>query len=274
MTVITSPTFEQYIKTIFGSQETACALYAVVQTDQIVHCEAEFKPLSNGESINPFLDNGVIKVGGRLVHGCSRSDDQRYLLLVSQRRKLVTLATHDAHKRTFHGGPTVIVAEMRRQFWVTQAMKNASACVKKCVTCFRFNSRPTQQHMGDLPFSRIEVAERAFSSLGLDFAGPLTFKNGNGCVKGYVAVFVCFASRAVHNVGCDGGSSETTHCKTRHSQLKCVRQCNKLRWCKAWRQRVGKSDSHKHTAALNGSSFLLTRPTSADYGKQRRSQWR
>ena len=52
--------------------------------------------------------------------------------------------------------------------------------------------------MGDLPLSRIGVPERAFSCVGLDFAGPLTFKNGTEYVKGYVAVFICFASKAVH----------------------------------------------------------------------------
>ena len=117
------------------------------------------------------------------------TDDQRFPLLVSHRSKLATLAINDAHKRTLHGGPTATVAEMRRQIWVTQAMKKASACIKKCVTCFRFNSGPTQQLMGDLPSSRIEVPERAFSCVGLDFAGPLTFKNGTECVKDYVAVF-------------------------------------------------------------------------------------
>ena len=185
----------------------ALALYAVVKADQMVHFEAEFKALSNGDSINPkssiaplypFMDNGVIMVGGRLAHGYSMTDDQRFPLLVSHRSKLGTLAINDAHKRTLHGGPTATVAELRRQIWVTQSMKKASACIKKCVTCFRFNSRPTQQLMGDLPSSRIEAPERAFSCVGLDFAGPLTFKSRNDSFKGYVAVFVCFASKAVH----------------------------------------------------------------------------
>ena len=144
------------------------------------------------------MDNGVIRVGGRLAHGYSMTDDQRFPLLVSHRSKLGTLAINDAHKRTLHGGPTATVAEMRRQIWVTQAMKKASACIKKCVTCFRFNSRPTQQLMGDLPSSRIEAPDCAFSCVGLDFAGPLTFKSGNDSYKGYVAVVVCFASKAVH----------------------------------------------------------------------------
>ena len=199
--------FKKDLKTIFGREEMALALYAVVKADQMVHFEAEFKALSNGESINrkssiaplyPFMDNGIIRVGGRLAHGYSMTDDQRFPLLVSNRSKLATLAINDAHKRTLHGGPTATVAERRRQIWVTQAMKKASACIKKCVTCFRFNSGPTQQLMGDLPLSRIEAPERAFSCVGLDFAGPLTFKNGTECVKGYVAVFICFASKAVH----------------------------------------------------------------------------
>ena len=199
--------FKKDLKTIFGREEMALALYAVVKADQMVHFEAEFKALSNGESINPkssiaplypFMDNGIIRVGGRLAHGYSMTDDQRFPFLVSHRSKLATLAINDAHKRTLHGGPTATVAEMRRQIWVTQAMKKATACIKKCVTCFRFNSGPTQQLMGDLPSSRIEVPERAFSCVGLDFAGPLTFKNGTQCVKGYVAVFICFASKAVH----------------------------------------------------------------------------
>ena len=126
------------------------------------------------------------------------TDDQRFLLLVSHQSKLATLAINDAHKRTFNGGPTVTEAEMRHQIWVTQAMKKASVCIKKCVTCFRFNSGPTQQLMGDLTSSPIEVPERAFSCVGLDFAGPLTFKKGTEYVKGYVAVFIYFASNAVH----------------------------------------------------------------------------
>ena len=229
--------FKKDLKTIFGREEMTLALHAVVKADQVVHFEAEFKALSNGESINPkssiaplypFMDTDIIRVGGRLAHGYSMTDDQRFPLLVSHRSKLATLAINDAHKRTLHGGPAATVAEMRRQIWVTQAMKKASACIKKCVTCFRFNSGPTQQLMGDLPSSRIEVPERAFSWVGLDFAGPLTFKNGTFCFKGSSS-----RGSIIIDVRCDGGSPKTIHCKTRHPQSNCVRQRNQLRGCKA-----------------------------------------
>ena len=97
----------------------ALALHAVVKADQMVHFEAEYRALANGESINPknsiaplypFMDNGVIRVGGRLAHGYSMTDNQRFPLLMSHRSKLATLAINDAHKRTLHGGSTVTVA--------------------------------------------------------------------------------------------------------------------------------------------------------------------
>ena len=132
------------------------------------------------------------------THRYSMNDDQRYPLLVSHRNKLATLAINDDHKGTLHGGPTATVADMTRRFWVTQAIKKASACIKKRVTCFRSNSGPAQQLLGDLPSSRIDAPDRAFSCVGLDSAGPLTFKNGTECVNGYVVVFIfCFKGSSI-----------------------------------------------------------------------------
>ena len=126
------------------------------------------------------------------------TDDQRFPITGVTPKQTGRNCHQRAHKRTLHFGPTVTVTEIKRQIWVTQAMMEASECIKKCVTRFRFNSGPTQQLMGDLLSSRIKIPERAFSCVGLDFAGPLTFKNGTECVKSYVAVLLCFASKAVH----------------------------------------------------------------------------
>ena len=102
--------FKKVLKAIFGRGEMALALHAVVTADQMVHFEAGYRALSNSESINPkspiaplysFMDNGVIKVGGRLAHGYPMTADQRFPLLVSHRSKLATLAINDVHKRTF-----------------------------------------------------------------------------------------------------------------------------------------------------------------------------
>ena len=84
-------------------------------------------PMNSIAALYPFRDNGVIRIGGRLAHGYSMTDDQRFLLLVSHRSKLATHAMSDAHKQTLHGGLTATVAEMRRRMWVTQARRRQSA---------------------------------------------------------------------------------------------------------------------------------------------------
>ena len=219
------------------------------------------------------MDNGIIRVGGRLAHGYSMTDDQRFPLLVSERSKLATLAINDVHMRTLHGGPTATVAEKRRQTWVFQVMKKASACIKKCVTCFRFNSGPTQQLMGDLPSSSIEAPERVFSCVGLEFAGPFTFKNGTECVKGYRAVLICFASKAVH---LEAVSSLTSDAMVAALRQFIARRGIPVKLCPtmqptSWVQGVTSTSwrkwsrqGHNHTTALNGSSFLLAHPISAE----------
>jgi len=51
--------------------------------------------------------------------------------------------------------------------------------------------------MGDLPKERISPST-PFTHTGLDFAGPLTAKVKGGTEKVYLAIFVCFSTKAVH----------------------------------------------------------------------------
>ena len=51
--------------------------------------------------------------------------------------------------------------------------------------------------MGDLPTARIEKPERAFTQVGIDFAGPFHVHDADS-PKAFAAVFICLASKAVH----------------------------------------------------------------------------
>ena len=55
--------------------------------------------------------------------------------------------------------------------------------------------------MGDLPSSRVTPC-KPFQTAGVDYAGPLKVRlskcRGNVTTKGYIAVFVCFVTHAVH----------------------------------------------------------------------------
>ncbi|XP_029168374.1 uncharacterized protein LOC114938560 [Nylanderia fulva] len=55
--------------------------------------------------------------------------------------------------------------------------------------------------MGNLPRDRV-TPTRSFLSTGLDYAGPISIrtskKRGHRSQKGYIAVFICFWSKAIH----------------------------------------------------------------------------
>ena len=52
--------------------------------------------------------------------------------------------------------------------------------------------------MADLPAERVTQA-RPFSQCGLDFAGPIMTKlPDSACQKRYIALFVCFITKAIH----------------------------------------------------------------------------
>ncbi|XP_043505313.1 uncharacterized protein LOC122526170 [Polistes fuscatus] len=55
--------------------------------------------------------------------------------------------------------------------------------------------------LGELPVDRV-VGSRAFANSGLDYAGRVQVRmskgRGNRSSKGYIALFVCFATRAIH----------------------------------------------------------------------------
>ena len=55
--------------------------------------------------------------------------------------------------------------------------------------------------MGELPSTRIQPS-RPFLTRSVDYAGPISLKLGPPCsktiTKGYIAIFVCFVTKAVH----------------------------------------------------------------------------
>jgi len=55
--------------------------------------------------------------------------------------------------------------------------------------------------MGELPSARVQPS-RPFLNTGVDYAGPISFRIGKArskiIIKGYIATFVYFATKAIH----------------------------------------------------------------------------
>ncbi|XP_043466366.1 uncharacterized protein LOC122501154 [Leptopilina heterotoma] len=152
-------------------------------------------------NLNPFLDEeGVLRVGGRLTHS-SLAFSKKHPPILPKDSPLAPLYVDLAHKVSCHGGPKLTLSILRNLVWVIGASSLVRKLVRKCALCHRVKPRFPTQLMGDLPPPRIEPA-RPFTNSGLDYAGPFHLRTTKGrgfkSYKGYIVIFICFATKAIH----------------------------------------------------------------------------
>ncbi|GFW20943.1 integrase catalytic domain-containing protein [Trichonephila clavipes] len=131
-------------------------------------------PKSPLRSLHPFIDeHGLVRVGGRLQNSQLRFNSKHPIILPSQ-HSISELLIKEQHIAHLHAGPTLLAHVLRQSHWIL---------------------------MGDLPKHRVTL-ERPFFSCGIDYAGPVLIKcnkgRGTKSTKGYIALFVCLATKAVH----------------------------------------------------------------------------
>ncbi|XP_011858786.1 PREDICTED: uncharacterized protein LOC105556311, partial [Vollenhovia emeryi] len=161
-------------------------------------------PLAKAHAFNrltAYIDaQGVIRVGGRLAHA-ALAFDATHPVILPRHSQLSSLIIAHAHQRTLHGGTQLTLSHIRQQYWILGGRAPVKSHILRCVTCARQRGIRAHQLMGQLPLSRVTQA-RPFTHTGVDYAGPLTVKTWKGrgakTTKGWICVFVCFSTSAVH----------------------------------------------------------------------------
>ncbi|XP_072403251.1 uncharacterized protein [Diabrotica undecimpunctata] len=152
-------------------------------------------------NLNPFIDQeGLLRVGGRLTNS-DYSYDKKHPIIVSAHNPLTKLIFKSEHLKLMHAGPQLLLSSLRQSIWPVSGRNLAKLTVRQCVTCFRFNAKNTNPIMGNLLKTRFD-AGYPFKVCGVDYGGPFIIKNrygrGSKTSKCYMALFVCFAVKAVH----------------------------------------------------------------------------
>lgn len=103
------------------------------------------------------------------------------------------------HREQLHVGLNGLLAKVREQFYPVQAKRSIHRVLRNCVKCFRMKPKEVKQYMGDLPSTRVTVAQ-PFERTGVDYAGPFYLKQGRSKAptKAYVSVFICMCTKAIH----------------------------------------------------------------------------
>ncbi|XP_036345643.1 uncharacterized protein LOC118754877, partial [Rhagoletis pomonella] len=191
-------------------QELLHALHCIIWNLQIRHYSDDIKALRKGQqvcsnlkSLNPFLQitDGfmLMKVGGRLEMA-NILYTQKHPILLPGKDDFVRQYVQFVHRQNYHAGPKALVALIRLRFWIINARDLARRVVRSCVHCVRYRPKLEGQIMGQLPVERL-TPSRPFARCGVDFCGPVnTYLRLRGKVpyKSYIAIFVCFATKAVH----------------------------------------------------------------------------
>lgn len=176
---------------------------AVHYAKEIEAC-VENKPLPKNTKllgVRPFLDHeGVMRSGTRLEKA-NLTYDEKHPILLPPNDWYTMLWMKHSHKKTLHGGPQLMLQYLRNKYWIPNARRLAKTIISECIICYRQRKIPCEQLMGSLPRQRITPG-KPFETTGVDYCGPMTIKERKGrCkiqTKGYVAVFVCLKTRAVH----------------------------------------------------------------------------
>lgn len=162
-------------------------------------------PLSKNNTLSRldvFLDvNKILRVGGRLRNIQNFNFNKKHPILLCGKHRFTALLFRDEHKRLLHAGPQLLLSNLREKWWPLGGRNLARQTVRQCVTCARMKGTTLTPIMGNLPTARLHPGY-PFMYCGVDYAGPMLVLNkkgrGSSVTKGYICLFVCFVTRAVH----------------------------------------------------------------------------
>lgn len=161
----------------------------------------DFDSKSCIKSLDPFLDeNGILRVGGRLQQS-TLTENEKHPIILPAKHHFTTMLIRHTHIEQGHGGLAITLQRLRQRFWILNAKTTINSSIQRCVSCFRFRKKPLEQKMGNLPAYRLNQTI-PFTYTGVDYAGYFNIKSSvrknAPFTKGYVSLFICLTTRAIH----------------------------------------------------------------------------
>ncbi|XP_075157941.1 uncharacterized protein LOC142231207 [Haematobia irritans] len=189
-------------------EEENSALMCICISIQRECYSEEYEKLSRKENLragsklsqlSPFMDNNIIRVGGRLINSSLPYATVHPILLPNDHPFVDVLIAY-YHKLHMHAGIQTLTSLLRDQFWIVNSRDTIRRVIHQCIICYRCRPRIAEQIMGSLPKDRVEPTY-PFAITGVDYCGPFHITprlRGKNLIKVYVAVFICFSTKAIH----------------------------------------------------------------------------
>lgn len=177
--------------------QAECFQNEILRLTKGLHLEASNKLLS----LNLFIDKeGILRVGGRLQHS-NLIFNKKHQILMPNNHHVSSLIINKAHVSTLHGGHQLTINYIRDMYWIINVKEYVKRLIHQCITCTKHSRISHTQIMAELPAIRVTPAP-PFTRTGIDYAGPFQTRMSKGrgtkSYKGYMCIFVCLVTKAVH----------------------------------------------------------------------------
>lgn len=188
--------------------EIQIAFQTIIRQVQLEAFAKEIEGLENNaqckgnlNSLAPFMDNeGILRVGGRITNS-NLSYSVKHPILLPSKHIITRLIIREIHINNLHTSTQATLNIIRQNYWIVNGRSVIRKIIHNCIKCFKAKPMIANYIMGNLPKNRLEYT-RPFKIVGVDYCGPIFIKEkrhrNRNKVKVYIAIFVCFATKAVH----------------------------------------------------------------------------
>ena len=134
------------------------------------------KPVKGSSSLaklDPFLEDGVIRVDGRIRHYTFPYSLEHQIVLPNK-GTVTNLLIKNAHTQLGLAGLEHVLSFLRDKFWIISGNSALRRRLLNCVKCKKKCSSTCTQKMAQLPAERLTPNKPAFTWPGLDYFCPFT----------------------------------------------------------------------------------------------------
>ena len=149
------------------------------------------------KKLSPVMKEDMIVVGGRLQHS-ELGEQLKHPWILPSKHHVTDVIIRECHHMNGHAGPQHTLSLLRQKYWIVQGLSAVKRITTRCIQCKRYTQPLEHQQMSTLPKERVTPNKSPFSTVGIDYFGPLLIKQRRSQVKRYGCLFTCFTTRAVH----------------------------------------------------------------------------
>ena len=159
-------------------------------------------------SLDPFMEDGLMRIGGCLRYSSLDSEVKNPIILPKESH-VTKLMTRHHHEKVKHQGRQFTEGAIREAgLWIVSGKRLVSSILHHCVVCRKLRGKLAEQKMADLPSERLSTSP-PFTYVGLDVFGPWTVvtrrtRGGAAQSKRWAILFTCmsttYRSHRVHGL--------------------------------------------------------------------------